>query len=120
MLNQITLGRRKNAGDPTIVDDANTGYETTDGLQELSDVDHDYDEVTGTGYHYAQEGSGCRPMHMKVKTNAGADGVFLLAWWQSADGSWWHLGRATGGTSFVRGDADFYMPTGDILDVPLT
>lgn len=48
---QITLLRRKTVGDATSVTDANTGYESTDGLHELSDIGHNFDPSTGTGKH---------------------------------------------------------------------
>jgi hypothetical protein len=52
--------------------------------------------------------------------SSGSPTVFSLGWWKSSDGRWWLLGNATSATSFSRSDAEFYIPTGDISDVPLT
>jgi hypothetical protein len=46
--------------------------------------------------------------------------VWSFGWWQSSDTRRWRLGNTAGATSFTRGDAEFYVPTGDILDVPLS
>tara|TARA_R100000008_G_scaffold9375_1_gene4780 strand:- start:1827 stop:4235 length:2409 start_codon:yes stop_codon:yes gene_type:complete len=50
--------------------------------------------------------------------SSGSPTVFSLGWWKSSDGRWWLLGNATSATSFARADAEFYIPTGDINDVP--
>ena len=54
----------------------------------------------------------------KVKVDAGT--TWTEGWWQAGNGSWWYLGNTADVASFARGDAEFYMPTGDILDVPLS
>jgi hypothetical protein len=46
--------------------------------------------------------------------------IWSKGWWQSSDGRWWDLGNTADATSFTRGDAEFYAPTGNILDVPLS
>ena len=53
---------------------------------------------------------------MKVTVASGV--VWTLGWWQSSDGRWWLLGNTANVSSFARGDAEFYIPTGDIADVP--
>ena len=56
-------------------------------------------------------------MRVTVATT-GSPTVFSLGWWKSGDGRWWLLGNTTSAASFARGDAEFYIPTGDIADVP--
>lgn len=46
--------------------------------------------------------------------------TWSVGWWQAGDGSWWLLARAADVASFTRAEADFYIPTGGIGDVPLT
>ena len=53
---------------------------------------------------------------MKVTVASGV--VWTLGWWQSSDGRWWLLGNTANVSSFARGDAEFYIPTGDMADVP--
>ena len=53
---------------------------------------------------------------LKIEVSAGT--IWTLGFWQSADGRWWLLGNTADVTSFVRADADFYIPIGDIADVP--
>jgi|15BtaG_2_1085339.scaffolds.fasta_scaffold05099_2 hypothetical protein len=53
---------------------------------------------------------------MKVTVVSGT--VWTLGWWQSSDGRWWLLGNTANVNSFARADAEFYIPTGDISDVP--
>ena len=45
------------------------------------------------------------------------------AWFKSGRGAserWWLLGNTADVDTFARADAEFYIPTGDIADVPLT
>lgn len=53
---------------------------------------------------------------MKVTVASGV--VWTLGWWQSSDGRWWLLGNTASVASFTRAEAEFYIPTGDIQDVP--
>lgn len=54
------------------------------------------------------------PFHIEV-----ADGVvWTLGWWQSSDTRWWLLGNTADVTSFTRGQAEFYIPTATLQDVP--
>ena len=53
---------------------------------------------------------------LKVEVSAGT--IWTLGWWQSGDGRWWLLGNTADVASFTRADAEFYIPTGDISDVP--
>ena len=83
-------------------------------LQAKADRDHSVDSSdTGTGDHNF---SIAEPMHMTVA----ADTVWTLGWWQSADGRWWLLVNTADVTSFTRAQAEFYIPTGSLSDVPTT
>lgn len=53
-----------------------------------------------------------------LKWEVAEDVIWSVGWWQSSDGSWWLLVKATDVDSFTRADADFYIPAGDIADVP--
>ena len=53
-----------------------------------------------------------------LKMLAAASTVWTLGWWQSSDNRWWLLGNTADVSSFIRCDAEFYIPTGDITDVP--
>lgn len=44
--------------------------------------------------------------------------TWTLGWWQSGDGRWWLLGNTADATTFSRAQAEFYIPTADIDDVP--
>ncbi|MDA0777811.1 MAG: hypothetical protein O3C19_01950 [Bacteroidetes bacterium] len=60
------------------------------------------------------------PMYadMPLKIGATAGTTWTIGWWQSSNGQWWLLGNTTDASTFTRSDAEFYIPTGDILDVP--
>ena len=66
---------------------------------------------------YPEEGfrlSIADPLHVEVSSGV----VWTCGWWQSADGRWWWLWKVGDVASFTRGEADFYIPTGGIDDVP--
>lgn len=54
------------------------------------------------------------------KINVGSGVTWTVGWWQAADSSWWLLVNTADVSSFARGDAEFYIPLGDIGDVPAT
>ena len=54
------------------------------------------------------------PMHWKVDSST----IWSVGWWQSANDQWWLLVDTSNADSFVRSEADFYIPLGDIRDVP--
>jgi hypothetical protein len=60
------------------------------------------------------------PMYadMPLKIGATAGTTWTIGWWQSSNGQWWLLGNTTDASAFTRSDAEFYIPTGDIADVP--
>ena len=90
---------------------ANKGLVKVDLLAEAiaAIMDHDYPEE-GLRSGVAD------PCHIEV---AGGT-TWSTGWWQSSDSRWWELGKAANVSSFTRAQADFYRPTGDILDVPLS
>jgi len=53
---------------------------------------------------------------MKILVDAST--TWTLGWWKSTDNRWWLLGNTADVSSFTRADAEFYIPTGDIADVP--
>ncbi len=53
---------------------------------------------------------------LKVEVTSGT--VWSLGWFNASDGSWWLLGRTADVASFTRAQANFYIPTGSISDVP--
>jgi len=101
----------KSTGDATEAADANTLNDQSEWLQEKGHEDHDLDTETGTGDHRY---SVANPAHWIVDTGV----VWSAGWWQAGDGSWWLLVRAADVSSFTRAQADFYIPTGNIADVP--
>ena len=56
------------------------------------------------------------PLHIEVSSGV----IWSGGWWQSADGQWWWLWHAADVPSFTRAQANFYIPWGDIRDVPTT
>ena len=56
------------------------------------------------------------PMHLEVAD----DVVWSVGRFEAADGGSWILVRTAYANSFTRAEADFYLPTGDINDVPTT
>jgi hypothetical protein len=60
-------------------------------------------------------------MHIGATTQIIVDDApttWSLGWWESSDGRWWLLGNTAGAASFSRANAEFYIPTGNITDVP--
>ena len=53
-----------------------------------------------------------------LKMVVAASTVWTLGWWKSADNRWWLLGNTADVASFSRANAEFYIPTADIADVP--
>ena len=54
---------------------------------------------------------------LKWEVESGTKWTF--GWWESSDGRWWLLGNTESADStFTRAEAEFYIPTGDIADVP--
>jgi hypothetical protein len=85
--------------------------DNVDWLREKLTVGHNFDTASGTGDHYM---SIANPMHVQV-----ADGVvWSLGWWQAANTTWWLLVKEADVTSFTRAQANFYLPTGSLGDVP--
>ena len=88
---------------------------------ELNRTSHDLDRVAT-----ATSGGGIFKAGMEFPLMTGKslimevqpDVYWSLAWWEASDGSWWLLGRQGRHPDFVRADAEFYIPTGNILDVP--
>jgi len=57
----------------------------------------------------------------KIVVDSGV--TWSLAWFKSGSGAtarWWLLGNTADVDTFARADAEFYIPTGDIADVPLS
>ena len=104
-------GLSVSVGDYTKASDYNKLVSDVEYVRDLADINHDFDISTGTGYHRSAVGD---PMHWRVAEST----VWSAGWWQAGDGSWWLLVRAAEVSSFVRADADFYLPTGEIGDVP--
>jgi len=55
---------------------------------------------------------------MRVQVDAST--VWTMGWWEAGNGQWFLLVNTADVTSFVRADAEFYIPTGDIADVPFS
>jgi hypothetical protein len=78
-------------------------------LQQIMDPDEAQDGLTAVTNMYV-----AAPMKIKVDAST----TWTIGWWQSADNRWWLLGNTANVASFTRADAEFYIPTGDIADVP--
>ena len=89
-------------GDPTKASHHNN-------ITAFGDADHDWDASTGTGYHNGT---------IHFETALDTHGDIAIMWWEASDGSLWLLGKTNETGTFVRADAEFYIPTGDIADVP--
>jgi len=100
-----------NIGDYTKASDHDKLRQSIEYLRTAADVDHDFDTTTASGYHRASVGV---PLHLRVDAST----VWSCGWWQSSDGRWWWLYKAGEVASFTRAEADFYVATGDIDDVP--
>ena len=59
-------------------------------------------------------GSIAQPLHLEVASGV----VWSGGWWQGANGLWWWPWHAADVPSFTRAEATFYIPWGDIRDVP--
>ena len=54
----------------------------------------------------------------KIEVSTSPQVIWSLGWFKSSDGRWWLLGNTANVDSFARADEEFYIPTGDINDVP--
>ena len=57
-------------------------------------------------------------IEVRTAADSGGQVIWSLGWFKSSDGRWWLLGNTANVDTFARGDAEFYIPTGDIADVP--
>jgi hypothetical protein len=53
-----------------------------------------------------------------LKWEVASGTTWSFGWWQSSNGQWWLLGNTADADTFTRAEAEFYIPTGDISDVP--
>ena len=53
-----------------------------------------------------------------LKWEVASGTTWSFGWWQSSNGQWWLLGNTAEVDTFTRAEAEFYIPTGDIADVP--
>ena len=53
-----------------------------------------------------------------LKWEVASGTTWSFGWWQSSNGQWWLLGNTAEVDTFTRAEAEFYIPTGDINDVP--
>ena len=53
-----------------------------------------------------------------LKWEVASGTTYSFGWWQSSNGQWWLLGNTAEVDTFTRAEAEFYIPTGDINDVP--
>ena len=107
----FTDGITVSVGDAILASHPNALADNTEFNREAADQDHDFDISTGTGDHKVRIGE---PMHMQVDGST----TWTMGWWEDSAGAWWWLVNTADVTSFVRADADLYIPTGDITDVP--
>ncbi len=59
---------------------------------------------------------GATPKAWSVEVDSGVN--WTNAFWQSADNRWWWLWNTANPSSFVRADAEFYIPMASLADVP--
>jgi len=101
-------GERWSLQQATAQDRMNVARENADYLYTALSEIIDLDDADGLNCHVDA------PLHLVVAT----DTVWSFGWWQAEDTTWWWLAVADDVESFERADADFYIPTGDINDVP--
>ena len=106
-------GTRWVVEDATAEDEMNIARANADHLHEALNTIMDSDAADGvlTGDFKMRVTS---PFHIEVEDGT----VWTLGWWQSADTRWWLLGNTADVTSFTRADAEFYIATGPLADVP--
>lgn len=95
----------------TAKDRLDVARENADYLYEALTAMTDPDEADGTIFCSIES-----PFHWQVEDTGPT--IWSIGWWQSSNGQWWLLGRTANVTSFTRSDANFYIPQGDINDVP--
>ena len=105
-----TQGERHTEKDPTAKDILDLDRQNEDHLHEAANSIMDTDNPEN-----GLNASLSAPLHLDVD---GGTTTWSAGWWQATDGSWWLLVRAANVASFTRAQADFYIPTGDISDVP--
>jgi len=101
-------------GDPCKASHHNGNRDSVAYLQGLDDADHDFDTATGTGYHNFAIGATPGPQRIEVQDGV----VWSRGWWEAANGSFWLLVNTASVASFARGDAEFYIQTGNLAGVP--
>lgn len=76
-------------------------------------------EATGIPTYQTMSLSDTFKIEVRTAADSGGQVIWSLGWFKSSDGRWWLLGNAADVDTFARADAEFYIPTGDIADVPL-
>lgn len=113
----IGPGTRWSVEDATAVDFMNLSRQNVDHVYEALNTIMDTDAADGV---ITGAVTGTLAMHidavMSILVAAGL--TWTLGWWQSGDGRWWLLVNTADVPTFARADAEFYIPTGDISDVP--
>jgi len=77
-------------------------------------------EATGIPTYQTMSLSDTFKIEVRTAADDGGQVIWSLGWFKSSDDRWWLLGNTADVDTFARGDAEFYIPTGDIADVPLS
>jgi hypothetical protein len=80
-------------------------------------------EATGIPTYQTMSLSDTFKIEVRTAADPGGQVIWSLGWFKSGSGAtvrWWLLGNTADVDTFARADAEFYIPTGDIADVPLT
>ena len=75
-------------------------------------------EATGIPTYQTMSLSDTFKIEVRTAADDGGQVIWSLGWFKSSDDRWWLLGNTANVDTFARGDAEFYIPTGDIADVP--
>ena len=142
-----SLGERWTVGDPTskdrldvartkadanrwtltqLLDDADDSpFALVDGTTATTQSASDNSTKIATTAFVQTVGGGDNEMRLaatfKIIVDSGV--TWSLGWFKSGSGAtarWWLLGNTADVDTFTRAQAEFYIPTGDIADVPLS
>jgi hypothetical protein len=108
----IGPGERWIEGDPTAVDYCNVSRVNSDHVHEAANTIMDTDAAGGILAPLIPSYP-ASPFAVEVDTGV----TWSNAWWQAGDTRWWWLWN-TADAAFSRADAEFYIPTGPMTEVP--
>ena len=112
-LNTIIVSASITAGAATALKDGTTATTQSASDNSTKIATTAYADAAAPSYQTMRIGD-----TFKIEVSTSPQVIWSLGWFKSSDGRWWLLGNTANVDTFARADAEFYLPTGDISDVP--